>query len=240
MGAINGDLTDYLYGNFRTLGFTIELNESFYPDDSEIAPTCAMMDDVLREWAEWCLDEFVGIEIAYFEARWRNGKVVVLTWDVSADAETAGFNIYRESAPVRERVNGELISGQGPYLYVDTESNPRRSYDYYLEAIDENGVPELFGPVRVEAAEGSKKAFALYQSRPNPSNGNTVIAFDLPVDTGVKLVLFDVTGRKVTTLVDETLPAGEHTAEVIGFPAGVYIYRLDAGDFIAANKMVIK
>jgi len=242
LGTINGDLTDYLYGNSRTLGFTIELNESFYPDDSEIEPTCAMMNDVLREWAEWCLDEFTGVEIAYFEARWRDSKVVALTWDVSTDTETAGFNVYRESdiGCSRERINRELVYGQGPYVYVDADVNPNLSYDYYLEAIDENGVPESFGPVHIDAAEGSKKAFALYQSKPNPSEGKAVIAFDIPADAAVELVLYDVAGRTVTTLVDDTLPAGEHTADVIGLPSGVYVYRLDAGDFTAARKMVIK
>ncbi|UCE26736.1 MAG: T9SS type A sorting domain-containing protein, partial [Candidatus Coatesbacteria bacterium] len=229
-------------GNFRTLGFTVELNQSFYPDDSEIAPTCAMTDDVLREWAEWCLDEFTGVEIAYFDARWRNGGEVELTWDVSDAAEVAGFNIYRESEldPARKLVNGQLISGRGPFVYADVEPDPRRSYDYYLEAIDGNGVAELFGPVHLEATEGPKKAFALYQSRPNPSDCNAVIAFDIPADAAVKLVLYDVTGREVTKLVDETLPAGEHTADVSGLPAGVYIYRLNAGDLAAAKKMVIR
>lgn len=242
LGTINGDITDYLYGDFRTLAVTIELNESFYPDDSEIVPTCAMTDDVLRAWAEWCLDEFIGIEIAYFKATWHDGETADIEWDVYGAAETAGFNIYRESGVIRdrERINGELISGRGPYIYVDAEVNPNLSYDYYLEAVSESGVPELFGPVHLVAAGGSKKAFALYQSKPNPSTGSAVIAFDIPADAVVKLVLYDVTGRKVTTIVDDTLPAGEHTAEVTGFPTGVYIYRLDTGDFTATKKMVVE
>ena len=53
------------------------------------------------------------------------------------------------------------------------------------------------------------------------------------------LTLYDLSGRKVTTLVNETLPAGTHERPVAGLAPGVYVYRLLAGEFSASKKMVI-
>jgi hypothetical protein len=89
-------------------------------------------------------------------------------------------------------------------------------------------------------------AFALHQARPNPFNPVTTIRFDLPRPSRVKLVVFDVAGRAVATLVDEEKPAGTHVviwngADRHGGAAasGVYFYRLETGDFVATRKMVL-
>ncbi|UCE28234.1 MAG: T9SS type A sorting domain-containing protein, partial [Candidatus Coatesbacteria bacterium] len=81
--------------------------------------------------------------------------------------------------------------------------------------------------------------YALYQSRPNPAKGTATIAFDLPEVADVTLTVYDISGRKVTTLVDETLTAGEHKAEISEMAPGVYVYKLDAGSYSAARKMVV-
>ena len=81
---------------------------------------------------------------------------------------------------------------------------------------------------------------------PNPFNPVTTIRFELPTCSKVVLRVFDVSGRIVSTLVNRTLDAGQHTAiwngngEADGdFSSGVYFYRLEAGDFVATRKMVL-
>ena len=49
----------------------------------------------------------------------------------------------------------------------------------------------------------------------------------------------DVSGRKVTTVVEETLAVGTHERTASGLAPGVYVYKLDAGSFSAARKMVV-
>ena len=88
--------------------------------------------------------------------------------------------------------------------------------------------------------------FGLSQNMPNPFNPKTTIAFSLSTPSDVVLEIFDVAGRKVTTLVDGQLPAGPYNAEWNGYSdggervaSGVYFYRLTAGDRETSRKMVL-
>ncbi|UCE26383.1 MAG: T9SS type A sorting domain-containing protein, partial [Candidatus Coatesbacteria bacterium] len=132
-----------------------------------------------------------------------------------------------------------LITGETPYTYLDTAVEEGTTYNYWLEAIDVSGSSETFGPVECTWNGVLPTTYALYQSRPNPATGAATIAFDLPEDVKVTLTVYDISGRKVTTLVDETLQAGGHDAEVSGLAPGVYVYKLSAGSFSAARKMVV-
>jgi len=89
-------------------------------------------------------------------------------------------------------------------------------------------------------------AHALHQNHPNPFGGATRIAFDLPEDTRVHLTLYDVSGRRVRTLVNGTLPAGYHEATWDGVmedgraaAAGVYFYRIRSGDFLETRRLIL-
>ena len=74
------------------------------------------------------------------------------------------------------------------------------------------------------------KEFGLSQNYPNPFNPITSMAFQLPVDSRVKLVIYDVMGRTVTTLIDEVVAAGYKSTDWNAGQgaSGVYFYRLDA------------
>lgn len=89
------------------------------------------------------------------------------------------------------------------------------------------------------------KAMALAQNYPNPFNPTTQIEYDLSKASDVTLIVYDVTGREVTTLVNGHKPAGSYTTSWDGrdnsgnlLSTGIYVYRLQAGDFIATKKMV--
>ena len=70
--------------------------------------------------------------------------------------------------------------------------------------------------------------FRLAQNYPNPFNPSTTIRFALPRESEVTLGIYDLLGREIATLVNETLPAGEYefTFEANGLPSGVYVYRM--------------
>ncbi|HEX5133401.1 MAG TPA: T9SS type A sorting domain-containing protein, partial [Candidatus Krumholzibacteria bacterium] len=91
------------------------------------------------------------------------------------------------------------------------------------------------------ATKGLPTAFALGQNAPNPFNPTTQIRFALPAQSRVLLVVYNVAGQKVATLIDDTAPAGYHTVELdaTGLASGVYFYRLDAGSFSQTRKMVL-
>jgi hypothetical protein len=77
--------------------------------------------------------------------------------------------------------------------------------------------------------------YAIYQNYPNPFNPTTQIQFDLPENSRVKIVIYNLLGGVVTTLIDENLPAGRYRKLWNGkdqsgqiLPSGIYIYRIDA------------
>jgi subtilisin family serine protease len=84
-------------------------------------------------------------------------------------------------------------------------------------------------------------SFILDQNFPNPFNPATTIQFDLPVSDHVKLVVYDMLGREVRTLLDERLSAGQHSVrfEAEDVSTGVYIYRLSIGATFVTRKMVL-
>ena len=77
-------------------------------------------------------------------------------------------------------------------------------------------------------------------NHPNPFNAVTVITYDLPEDDQVSLDIFNLQGRKIATLVDRRQSAGRHSIVSDGSSSasGIYFYQLQAGDYIATNKMI--
>jgi len=85
-------------------------------------------------------------------------------------------------------------------------------------------------------------SFELHQNYPNPFNPSTKIAFDLPKDAKVKLVIYDILGREIKTLIhNEFRAAGKYITEFNGsnLASGVYFYRLQANDYVSVKKMVM-
>ncbi len=98
----------------------------------------------------------------------------------------------------------------------------------------------------VSAVDDLPAARSLEQNYPNPFNPKTTIAFTLDGAGPVKLRVFDVQGRLVRTLVNEVRAAGPYRVDWDGrdnggrpAAAGIYMYRLDAGNFVQQRKMTL-
>ena len=89
--------------------------------------------------------------------------------------------------------------------------------------------------------ETNPTTFTLLENYPNPFNPSTVIRFQLPEASRVKLSIYDLSGRLVATLANGWREAGNHqvTFDGSGLPSGVYLYRLQAGAFAASGKMLL-
>jgi hypothetical protein len=81
--------------------------------------------------------------------------------------------------------------------------------------------------------------FTLDQNYPNPFNPSTKISFSLTEQSLVTLEVYSLLGKKVATLVENTLTAGFHQVlfDADNLPAGIYFYKIDAGKFSAVRKM---
>jgi len=113
-----------------------------------------------------------------------------------------------------------------------------------------NGFAAIFDPVRPVrraravdvAGAGVPTSMVLAQSDPNPARGGTSIRFALPTAAPVTLTVYDLQGRCIASLLDrEPQSAGVHDVRLStsSWPAGCYLYRLQAGGEVVTRKMVV-
>lgn len=83
--------------------------------------------------------------------------------------------------------------------------------------------------------------YSLSQNFPNPFNPATNIKFQIPKSSSVKLIVYDIVGREVATLVSERLRAGAYQADwnASNYPSGVYFYKLITDEYSETKKMVL-
>ncbi len=82
---------------------------------------------------------------------------------------------------------------------------------------------------------------SLSQNYPNPFNPGTTIEFDLPKTSEVTLKVFNILGKEVATLVSDRLSAGTYSYkwDASNLPSGIYLYRLELGEFVGIKKMIL-
>ena len=150
-------------------------------------------------------------------------------------------------------------NGGGPEIWLsDTEATTMAypgsdgsTYAFWSSAADQVGNRSIRGsepeavttvqvPTSIERTDLPAE-FTLSQNYPNPFNPSTVIRFGLPEAADVRLEVFDLAGRRVGVLANETRAAGWHTVTFDGsaLSSGVYMYRLRAGDFVQSRKLVL-
>ena len=88
---------------------------------------------------------------------------------------------------------------------------------------------------------GIPKTYELGQNYPNPFNPNTTIQYALPTRRHVTLTVFNTLGQIVRELVNGDFDAGEHDVQFngSGFSSGVYLYRMQAGDFVQTRTLIL-
>jgi hypothetical protein len=117
------------------------------------------------------------------------------------------------------------------------------STQVYLKVLD----AQLLLDVDDEVDESSlPKTFTLFQNQPNPFNPETRIAYYLPRDCHVRVIIYNILGQAVKTLFEGHQGAGLQTLIWNGrddagveLSSGVYLYRLQADDFIETRKMML-
>ncbi len=188
------------------------------------------------------------VQLASFIGNVENKRNVTLNWKTEFENNNSGFEIERKLIDGTWSKIG-FISGNGTtntpvsYKFSDLKLNTGK-YNYRLKQIDNNGNYEYFN-LNAEIEVGIPDKFNLSQNYPNPFNPTTKIDFDLPLDSRVSIILYDISGREVKTLVNDQRTAGYYTIQFnsAGLSSGTYFYRImtksSGADFIMAKKMVL-
>ena len=168
---------------------------------------------------------------------------LTLTPDNGATTESARLHLPADDAFVSPRVFRFSVGFR--FGHAPAPNGKRTSDHLDLLIFDERG--RRLGAVLTTPNEPERDvpgAFRLHANYPNPFNPSTTIRFDLAAPTEVRLDVYDVYGRQVSTLVDERRPAGTHTATWDGrsqsgdrAASGVYFYRLTAEDRTESRAM---
>ena len=177
-----------------------------------------------------------------------NRRDVNLSWTTATETNNSGFEIERSSENSQWTKVG-FVNGNGTtaslsnYGYNDRNLASGK-YNYRLKQIDYNGQYAYFN-LNSEVNIGLPVKFDLSQNYPNPFNPATTINYDIPVDGKVSIILYDISGREVSKLVNEVKPAGYYTVSFNGssLSSGTYFYRIisegNGQNFVATKKMML-
>jgi uncharacterized lipoprotein YddW (UPF0748 family) len=189
-----------------------------------------------------------------------SSNTVTLTWDapefLTASGDTkVSYAVYRVAAfsepdplaAVQDPAN--LLALTGENSYTDSPKNTNgENYYYFVTPYSRNwveGMPsnivEFFTPTSIEDGNQLASQFKLDQNYPNPFNPLTQIRFTLGEATHATLTVYDMMGRQVATLVDQSMSAGSHSVpfNASELSSGMYVYTLRAGSFSQTNKMLL-
>ena len=181
---------------------------------------------------------------------------VALTWNVPSQTSNLGWEVHRSlDGKVFVRV-GNLVPGDGTtdefrqYEFLDTDLPVAEEVHYYLRQVDLDGSTSRSQIISVgldAILPPVPTAFSLNQNYPNPFNPDTTIEFGLASDSHVTLVVYDLAGQVVRTLIaGGHMQAGNYSMAWDGLnsagakvASGVYLYRLNANDFVEMRKMTL-
>jgi hypothetical protein len=174
-----------------------------------------------------------------------SGNNVKLNWATTSEENNSGFEVYRSELSKNEFVKVGFVTGKGNsntvtnYTYEDKKLNSGK-YEYKLKQVDYNGNYEFF-TLNNSVEVGNPGKFTLSQNYPNPFNPVTKIDFSLPMNSKVNIVVYDITGKVISTLVNETKSAGFHTVEfnASNLSSGVYFYMMTTESFKDIKKLTV-
>ncbi|NIV14302.1 MAG: T9SS type A sorting domain-containing protein, partial [Aliifodinibius sp.] len=134
------------------------------------------------------------------------------TWQTIAAELPKSQQTFSWTVPTVQTQQGRIR------VYMDNETGT----DYE----DQSGDFIITASTGINSSSNQPEKFSLYPAFPNPFNAQTMIAFDLPSVSDVRLEIYNILGGKVEMLVNEQMQAGRHQVrwDASGLPSGIYLY----------------
>ena len=202
-------------------------------------------------------DIVVAISLSSFTAESGPGEVV-LEWTTASERQNLGFHILRREGsrgsfqPLTEEAIPSAAAGYSltpqSYRWVDRQVDPGMDYHYQLQDVGFDGQRTILGTVTAAPLSSgtAPRRFRLLQNYPNPFNAGTEISYLLPQASEVRIRIYDVNGRLVTTLVEGHCQAGRHAVRWDGRTetghqagSGLYFCSFQAGEYAQRMKMIL-
>jgi hypothetical protein len=186
-----------------------------------------------------------------------NTSVVITLWVYNGGAEQNlnVTNMVINPAGIRphyslSRTTMTVAPGDSEFVDVTFNPNAVNTFNGVLVITNNsNNAPTKNVVIRGQGVAGQAAGdplemptqFELSQNFPNPFNPSTEISFALPQVSDVRLSVYNMLGQQVDVLAAGTFNAGYHTVtfDATQLPAGLYFYRIEAGDFTAIRKMML-
>ncbi len=159
------------------------------------------------------------VQFASFTSAYHNGKAI-LQWITESEQNSNFWNVYRsisDNFGQSQKINPSPIDGannsteETKYTFVDNYNfEENTTYYYWVENISLSGESSTFGPfeMRIENTDHNQTpqitSYGLYQNYPNPFNPDTKIDFALKQNTTVTLVIYNIKGEKVKTILSNS------------------------------------
>ncbi|MCF8262747.1 MAG: T9SS type A sorting domain-containing protein [Melioribacteraceae bacterium] len=188
------------------------------------------------------------VELSKFTAEYLTSQVV-LNCQTATEVNNYGFEVERRklefSSQNSEWIRVGFVEGHGTtnspksYSFTDVDIPNVEKVSYRLKQIDFDGKYEYSQTVDVFIE--FPEEYSLSQNFPNPFNPITTIRVALPKESHVVLNIYNILGEKVKTLANELMPAGysNFIFDASNLNSGMYIYRVEAGDFVEVKKMIL-
>lgn len=174
-----------------------------------------------------------------------SARSVSLFWTIKSQVNNSGFEIQRADGNNFNWEKIGFVNGSGNsnqlinYTYTDRSVNSG-IYNYRLKQTDFNGNYQYYF-LNNEVVIGRPSEFSLSQNYPNPFNPSTTINYDVPKNADVKLILYNVSGKSVMTLVDNNQSPGYYSVKLNAndLASGIYFYTLTAEDFTETKSLML-
>ena len=180
---------------------------------------------------------------------------ITLTWNSNSEDVISHYNIFRSLDPKFNPDTCQFFSTSRENKYIDGNLVNSDRYYYRVLAVDfAENESEYSDSISVFIEVGVKKydliinSYDLSQNYPNPFNPSTSIIYSIMEKSHVTLNIFDVLGRKISTIVNKEQPQGKYEIEFDAsqLTSGVYFYRIHvyptnsgSAEFVNTKKMLL-
>jgi hypothetical protein len=199
----------------------------------------------IQYWPWVAVNDSGNVAVLFMDSRNTSNNTIIEAYIArSTDGGVTFTNELLSSQPSPTAIPGSNVRF-GDYICVDylgdrvvpvwtDERAGGFNMEIYTAVID--------SPIGIKPIAGTfPDKFTLYQNFPNPFNPVTNIRYDVSKSAQVKLVVYDILGREIKTLVNEYKTPGSYQLNFngSGLSSGTYFYRIQAGDFVQIKKMVL-